>query len=502
MKAERKRRWNRYIAALAAIAAAFGLSVGVKLPVYAATTIEECAGFIILFDSDGEAMDMSTAVIVQSDSEFGVYTKMMDGDAAGSYALLGTGTENIYLLEYRDSGTINDYELSYWALDSSWEDYANAFSDPCFLEMANPYQNDRAFAVYYDQDLEDIESTSVTLLECDENGFLTLDQYPDIPASSYPSALVNGEGELVGICLDNRRIWAIGNGEVFYSGSAAGSQPEETAPPLPDREDRQPSETQENPQQPSGSENQQQPSGSENQQQPSGSENQQQPSGAENQQQNPASEGAGQNQVSDSPASDSKSDETEEGSSLKTIWIIAAAAAVIVIITVVIVVIVLLSSKKKRETAALPTPPFNPASAAAPGSYADPVPYTVPMQYSPMNNAPGVPPVPAPPKEQKLWLVSKGGCMNGRVYPVEKDEITIGRDVSSTIRYPADTAGVSRVHAKLYWQGNQLMLMDCNSTSGTFLQRQGKLTPMAPVKVQSGDVFYVGEKINSFEIKN
>lgn len=100
----------------------------------------------------------------------------------------------------------------------------------------------------------------------------------------------------------------------------------------------------------------------------------------------------------------------------------------------------------------------------------------------------------------RLWLLAKGGCMNGRVYPIEQSEITIGRDASMVIRFPADTRGVSRIHAKLYWQGSQLMLMDCNSTSGTFLKRQGKLTPMVPVAVQSGDVFYIGEKANCFEI--
>lgn len=108
----------------------------------------------------------------------------------------------------------------------------------------------------------------------------------------------------------------------------------------------------------------------------------------------------------------------------------------------------------------------------------------------------------SPQVTPQLWLAAKGGCMNGRVYPIEKNEITIGRDASSLIRYPADTVGVSRIHAKLYWQNGRLMLMDCNSTSGTFLQRSGKLPPMNPTAVQSGDVFYIGEKINGFEIRN
>lgn len=105
------------------------------------------------------------------------------------------------------------------------------------------------------------------------------------------------------------------------------------------------------------------------------------------------------------------------------------------------------------------------------------------------------------PPNNKYWLSAQGGYMNGRVYPIEEKGITIGRDLSNIVNYPKDTRGVSRTHAKLYWNHNHLMLMDLNSTSGTFVKGVGKLQPMQPVEVHSGSVFYIGEKKNAFIIK-
>lgn len=101
----------------------------------------------------------------------------------------------------------------------------------------------------------------------------------------------------------------------------------------------------------------------------------------------------------------------------------------------------------------------------------------------------------------ELWIAAIGGYMKGRVYPVEKSGISIGRNPDSVICFPKNMAGVSRVHAKLYWQEGRLMLMDCNSTSGTFLKRSGRMEPMQPEEIKDGDIFYIGEKKNSFEVK-
>ena len=108
---------------------------------------------------------------------------------------------------------------------------------------------------------------------------------------------------------------------------------------------------------------------------------------------------------------------------------------------------------------------------------------------------------PPPTQEPQVYLMAVGGCMDGRRYPVGKNGVTIGRYKSNVISYPEGTPGVSRTHAKLYWDGRELMLMDCNSTSGTYLKRVGLLQPMSPVEVNCGDIFYIGEKKNGFEIK-
>lgn len=440
------------MAAILAVICLFGVST---IPVQAATTTDECVGIVLQLDSAGETVDASTAVVVQLDGTLAVFTKVMDGNAEETAAALYTGTGNVYLLEYGDVITVGNYDLSIWGLDESDENYESAYSDTSFLEVTDPHQNDIALAVYLGSESNEVESTAMRLLECDGNGILTVDAYP--ADAEYPAALVNESGQLVGICLQDNMIWAIRNGEEFYGASGAEAPSEEKAPPLPEREERQPSAPAETKETPAV------------------------------QDETPVTPESVPSVIPDDPVK--KYEPTSQ-----TMTIVVVVVAVVVVAAVV--VIVLMSKKKKQSS----VPPQTPGASSDPGYGAATQPYNAPdngaFDYTVSEG-----PVPVP-EASKLWLAAKGGCMNGRVYPIEQHEITIGRDASSNIRYPADTVGVSRVHAKLYWQGGQLMLMDCNSTSGTFLQRQGKLSPMTPVQVRSGDVFYIGEKINSFEIRN
>lgn len=427
MKAGKKRKWSRCMAVILAVLCLFGAST---VPVQAATTLQECVNLVRQVDSEGETVDGSTAVVYQSDGTLVVMTKVMDGNAEGTAAALYTGTDNVYLLVYGGVMSVGDYEISVWSVDPTDEDYENAFSDSSFLEVAVPHQNEAALAVYFGSESNKVESTAMQLLECDEDGFMTADQYPS--GGRYPAALVNGEGQLVGICLQDNAIMTTTNSADFYGNSGTGTPAAEapapeTAPPLPEREERKPSVPAETP---------------------------------EAKDETPVTSESVPSVIPDDPVK-------KYESTTQTMTIVVVVVAVVVVAAVVVIV---LMSKKKNQS-------------------------PVPQPPQPQ------PPVPVP-EASKLWLAAKGGSMNGRVYPIEQHELTIGRDASSNIRYPADTVGVSRVHAKLYWQDGQLMLMDCNSTSGTFLQRQGKLSPMTPVQVRSGDVFYIGEKINSFEIRN
>lgn len=102
--------------------------------------------------------------------------------------------------------------------------------------------------------------------------------------------------------------------------------------------------------------------------------------------------------------------------------------------------------------------------------------------------------------DSRVQLIAVGGYLNGRTYPVDGSEITFGRDAAATVRFPADAKGVSRQHCRLFWQNGTLMLMDSGSSYGTYTQT-GKLQPMHPVAVKSGDVFYIGEKKNCFKVE-
>ena len=87
-----------------------------------------------------------------------------------------------------------------------------------------------------------------------------------------------------------------------------------------------------------------------------------------------------------------------------------------------------------------------------------------------------------------------------------KSEVVIGREDPVSNIYPdvdltahgGEEGGVSRLHAKLYVQGNQYLIEDQNSTNFTFLNRQ-KLTPKTPTPVKDGDEIRLGRVILTFQ---
>ncbi len=80
-----------------------------------------------------------------------------------------------------------------------------------------------------------------------------------------------------------------------------------------------------------------------------------------------------------------------------------------------------------------------------------------------------------------------------------KSEWVIGREDPVSNIFPdidltphgGEEGGVSRIHAKLYNQGNQYMIEDQNSTNFTFLNRQ-KLAPKTPTPIKDGDEIKLG----------
>ena len=110
-----------------------------------------------------------------------------------------------------------------------------------------------------------------------------------------------------------------------------------------------------------------------------------------------------------------------------------------------------------------------------------------------------VPPNQGGPGRFGISLSCRRGFFDGRTIPIS-EYMTFGRDPSCTVRYPSDYAGVSRNHATLRVQNGKIILIDTSST-GTFLKRTGSAIPKGqPVQLGVGDVFYLGDQNNRFEI--
>ena len=80
---------------------------------------------------------------------------------------------------------------------------------------------------------------------------------------------------------------------------------------------------------------------------------------------------------------------------------------------------------------------------------------------------------------------------NGKIIPVPTGEAIIGRQPDNPIAIEGQ--GVSRQHAKLLRQGNQVTLTDLNSSNGTYVNGQ-KLAPHTSKPLQSGDQLQIGSQ--------
>lgn len=92
---------------------------------------------------------------------------------------------------------------------------------------------------------------------------------------------------------------------------------------------------------------------------------------------------------------------------------------------------------------------------------------------------------------QTFQLVMKSGPTPRKVFSLEKNEVHIGRDISSHILI--NDAEVSRRHARLILQAGGYVIEDLGSTNGTFVngQRLVGLRTLRP-----GDTMTLGENLS------
>jgi pSer/pThr/pTyr-binding forkhead associated (FHA) protein len=86
-----------------------------------------------------------------------------------------------------------------------------------------------------------------------------------------------------------------------------------------------------------------------------------------------------------------------------------------------------------------------------------------------------------------------------------KDDVLIGREDAASNIYPnvdltphgGEEGGVSRKHARIFFQNGQYMIEDLDSTNSTFVNRQ-RLTPKTPTPLNDNDEVRLGRVLLRF----
>jgi predicted component of type VI protein secretion system len=93
--------------------------------------------------------------------------------------------------------------------------------------------------------------------------------------------------------------------------------------------------------------------------------------------------------------------------------------------------------------------------------------------------------------ETNYLLVMNAGPTPGKEYPLDKNEVFIGRDLTNDI--VINDAEVSRRHARLVAQAGGYILEDLGSTNGTFVNGQRL---MGPYILRAGETVTLGEHVS------
>jgi predicted component of type VI protein secretion system len=88
-------------------------------------------------------------------------------------------------------------------------------------------------------------------------------------------------------------------------------------------------------------------------------------------------------------------------------------------------------------------------------------------------------------------LVMRTGPTVGMAYPLDKNEMFIGRDLGNEISI--NDPEISRRHARIFKQGTNFVLEDLGSTNGTLVNGQRL---MGPYVLRPGELIVFGEQVS------
>lgn len=102
-----------------------------------------------------------------------------------------------------------------------------------------------------------------------------------------------------------------------------------------------------------------------------------------------------------------------------------------------------------------------------------------------------------------LTVTASGKLNTGKRYELHSgDSLIFGRDRhKANVAFPPDTKGISSVHCEIKVKDGVPVLIDRNSTYGTFFSNGTKLEPNVPYKIKGHVKFYLAGKDNQFDIR-
>lgn len=117
--------------------------------------------------------------------------------------------------------------------------------------------------------------------------------------------------------------------------------------------------------------------------------------------------------------------------------------------------------------------------------------YEAPPQYAPYEQGGYPPQAPVSGAGQRSVRLVSG---DGRTYPLQMGSTVIGRGDQANLRLP--DVGISRRHARLDYDGAQVVLTDLGSTNGTMVNGQR----VSAVALNPGDMIQLGTTTLTFRV--
>lgn len=104
------------------------------------------------------------------------------------------------------------------------------------------------------------------------------------------------------------------------------------------------------------------------------------------------------------------------------------------------------------------------------------------------------------PRTKRYAIVGEEGAFASHLFPIT-DMLVLGRDAAECgLAFPADTAGVSRVHCKLVVEADGLCVYDLGSTYGTVVNNNKTISTNQMMKLNHGDTITIGSS-QTFVVK-